>query len=178
MDPDRHLVRLAKGGNKAAFGKLARRYRDQILALTYDFLKDNEKAKDAAEDVFMKAFRNIGDFGEKSHFSSWIFRIAVKTSLDTQKSMVRPKKYLIGKKNVQNVPYKSNDLSEKNSFDVNLSEAIVSLSDQQQTAIILRYFHKTSVREIADILDCTEHSVRAHLHRAFQKLDKSYKKRK
>lgn len=178
MDPDRHLVRLAKNGNKAAFGKLARRYRDPVIALAYDFLKDYENAKKVAQDVFMKAFKNIGDFSEKSHFSSWIYSKTVNTSLDTRKSMVRPKKYLIGKKNIQNVPYKSDNSPEKNGLDDDLSEAMMSLTDLQRSAVILRYFHDKSVREIADVLECKESKARAHLHSALQKLDKSYKKRK
>ncbi len=178
MDPDRQLVRLAKNGNKAAFGKLARRYRDAVLALAYDFLNDYENAEDVAQDVFMKAFKNIGDFKEKSHFSSWLFRITVNASLDARKSKIRRRKFLI-KKEI----YEENDqvLAQpewQDGIDDTLINALNKLSEHQQTTIILRYFHDKSVREIADVLDCSESTVRIHLHRAIQKLDKSLKKRK
>jgi len=178
MDPDRQLVRLAKNGNKAAFGKLARRHRDAVLVLAYDFLYDYEHAEDIAQDVFMKAFKNIGDFEEKSRFSSWLYRITVNTSLDARKSKVRRRKFLIKKDVYEESSYVSTQPSLQNGIDDTLMNALNKLSDNQQTAIILRYFHDKSVREIADVLDCAENTVRIHLHRAIQKLDKSLKKRK
>jgi RNA polymerase sigma-70 factor (ECF subfamily) len=178
VDPDRQLVRLAKNGNKAAFGKLARRYRDAVLALAYDFLNDYENAQDVAQNVFMKAFKNIGDFEEKSRFSSWLFRITVNASLDARKSKIRRRKFLIKKEVYEKNGQVSAQPEWRDGIDDTLINALNKLSDHQQTAIILRYFHDKSVREIADVLDCSESTVRIHLHRAIQKLDKSLKKRK
>jgi RNA polymerase sigma-70 factor (ECF subfamily) len=178
MDPDRQLVRMAKKGNRAAFGKLARRYRDPVLALAYDFLNDYQNAQDVAQDVFMKAFKNIGDFEEKSQFSSWLYRITVNASLDVRKSKTRRRKYLLSKKNIPDIIEAPETIKQDTGIDDILLEAINSLSDQQQAAIILRYFHNKSVREVADVLDCKESTVRSHLHRALQKLEKSYRKRK
>jgi RNA polymerase sigma-70 factor (ECF subfamily) len=177
MDPDRQLVRLAKKGNKAAFGKLARRYRDLVLSLAYDFLNDYQNAQDVAQEVFMKAFKNIGDFEEKSRFSSWLYRITVNASLDARKSKVRRRKYF-GKKNIPDVKQMPEEIRQGSGIDDHLLEAINGLSGQQQSVIILRYFHDKPVREVADVLDCTESTVRSHLHRALQKLEKSYRKRK
>ena len=178
MDPDRHLVRLAKNGNKAAFGKLARRYRDPVLALAYDFLKDYENAKDVAQDVFMKAFKNIGDFEEKSRFSSWLYRITVNTCLDARKSDTRRRRYLFSRIDQADSDYKIDESNQSEGLDNTLSKELNNLSDQQRAAIVLRYFHDKSVREIAEVLNCTESTVRSHLYRALQKLDKSYRKRK
>jgi RNA polymerase sigma-70 factor (ECF subfamily) len=175
MDPDRLLVRMAKNGNVAAFRKLALRYRDPVLALAYDFLKNYGSAKDVAQNVILKAFKNIGDFEEKFLFSSWLFRITVNASLDTQKPKIRRRKFVLGKKNIQNELQASNQMV---GLDESLSVAIQSLTDKQQSAIILRYFHNKSVREMADILDCTESTVRSYLHQALKKLDRSYRKGK
>jgi RNA polymerase sigma-70 factor (ECF subfamily) len=177
MDPDRHLVRLAKNGNKAAFAKLARRYRDLVLALAFDFLKEYESAKDVAQDVFMKAFKNIGDFEEKSRFSSWLYRITVNACLDARKSDTRRRRYLFSKIDQAESDYRIEESNQSNGLDDSLSKEINNLSDQQRAAIVLRYFHDKSVREIAEVLDCTENTVRSHLYRALHKLDKSYRKR-
>lgn len=176
VDPDRQMVRLAQKGNKAAFGKLARKYRDGVLALAYDFLNDYHTAQDVAQDVFMKAFKNIGDFEEKSRFSSWLFRITVNTSLDVRKSKSR-RRIFLKKKNVDEKDTKLSVQPDwQGGVDDTIFNALTKLSDHQHSAIILRYFHDLSVREIADVLDCTESTVRVHLHRALQKLDKSFKK--
>jgi RNA polymerase sigma-70 factor (ECF subfamily) len=169
VDPDRQLVRLAKSGNKAAFGKLARRYRDAVLALAYDFLNDYENAQDVAQDVFIKAFKNIGDFEEKSHFSSWLFRITVNASLDARKSKSRRRKFLLKKERDGENGHQSAEPELQGGIDDTLLTPINGLSD---------HFHDKSIREIADVFDCSESTVRIHLHRAIQKLDKILKKRK
>jgi len=178
VDPDRLLVRLAKQGNRAAFGKLASRYRDAVLALAYDFLTDYQNAEDVAQDVFMKAFKNIGDYEEKSRFSSWIFRITVNASLDASKSKPRRRKFLIKKNDYEKNSQGSTQTDWQDGIDDRLFNVLNKLSDDQQTAIILRYFHELAMREIAEVLECTEGTVRIHLRRAIQKLDKSLKRRK
>jgi RNA polymerase sigma-70 factor (ECF subfamily) len=178
VDPDRQLVRLAKDGNKAAFGKLARRYRDPVLALVFDYLHDYQAAQDVAQDVFIKAFKNIGDFEEKSRFSSWLYRITVNASLDVRKSQSRRRKFLSKRDIYEESSQGSENPDRDDGIDDTLVKALNKLSDHQQTAIIMRYFHDSTVREIAEVLDCSESTVRIHLHRAIQKLDKSLKKRK
>jgi RNA polymerase sigma-70 factor (ECF subfamily) len=175
MDPDRQLVRMAKNGNPAAFRTLALRYRDPVLALAYDFLKDYAYARDVAQDVILEAFKNIGDFEEKSLFSSWLFRITVNASLEARKLKTRRRKFVLGKKDIQNESKSTNQMVR---LDESFYESIQSLTDQQQTTIILRYFHDKSVREIADILNCTEGTIRSYLHQALKRLDRRYRKGK
>jgi RNA polymerase sigma-70 factor (ECF subfamily) len=178
VDRDQQLVRLAKHGNKAAFGKLALKYRDAVLTLAYDFLNDYHIAQDVAQTVFIKAFKNIGDFEEKSRFSSWLYRITVNTSLDIRKSKSRRRIFLIKKDESLEKNQVYIEPKRQNEINDTIIKALKNLSDQQQTSIILRYFHNLSVREIADVLDCSESTVRIHIHRALQKLDKSFKKGK
>jgi RNA polymerase sigma-70 factor (ECF subfamily) len=173
VDPDKRLVRFAQHGNKAAFGKLVRKYRDQILEVIYDYLRDYDEAKDVAQEVFMKAFRNIRDFEEKSLFSSWLYRIAVNASYDALKIKTRQKKR--HKKSIDEKAESQIHPGESNIFDDEIIQAIDKLSENQHTAIILRYFHHKSIHEIAEVLNCAESTVRIHLHRAIQKLQKDLK---
>jgi RNA polymerase sigma-70 factor (ECF subfamily) len=174
-DPDRQLVRLAKTGNKAAFGKLARTYRDTVLALTFDFLQDYESAKDAAQEVFIKAFKNIGDFEERAKFSSWIYRIAVNTCLDVQKKeKYRKKQEPITKEHEYVTEIATNSASGMG-IDDTMIIALERLSPNQRTVIVLRYFHDKEIAEIAEIIDCNQGTVRIHLHRAIKNLDRFFK---
>jgi RNA polymerase sigma-70 factor (ECF subfamily) len=176
MDPDRLLVRMAQNGNKAAFGKLARRYRDTVLAITYDFLNDYESAKDVSQEVFIKAFKNIGDYGEKSRFSSWLIRIAVQSSLAVRNQKQR--KYFLGGKRKPDAKVELEEATKENDRTSIWLNETDNLSENQRVALILRYIHNSSIREIADIMECTQSRVRNHLHGALQKLLKSLKKRK
>lgn len=170
MDRDRALVRLAKHGNRRAFTKLVHRYRDKILALTFDFLQDYDVAKDVAQEVFIKAYRNLSDFEERSKFSSWLFRIAINTSLDTRKMIVRRKESSL--ENTPDGQIEDESLSVNEGLDDVLADALGHLSEKQKSAIVLRYFQQMSIREIADVLDCADSTVRIHLHRALQNLNK------
>lgn len=175
MDPDRILVRLAKQGNRAAFGKLAQKYRDQILALTFDFLKDYESAKDIAQDVFIKAFKNIRDFEEKAQFSSWLYRITVNACLDAQKRVHKRPEKRIESSEHESAKQRVKESSQLDSIDDTMAYALDKLSNNQRTAVILRYFHDKTIQEIAEVIDCAESTVRIHLHRAMLKLSNSLK---
>ena len=178
MYPDRQLVHMAQKGNRAAFEILAIRYRDPVLNLAFDFVRDYERAKEVAQEVFIKAFKNIGDIEENSRFLSWLFKITAHACLDTNKGNTGRRKYLLGVKNRKDVKPKLEQPEKETSNGDILVKKVRELSDQQQIAIVLRYFHKSSVREIADVLDCTESKVRGYLRLALQKLNKIQRKRK
>ena len=175
MDPDRILVRLAKHGNRAAFGKLAQKYRDQVLALTFDFLKDYESAKDIAQDVFIKAFKNMRDFEEKAQFSSWLYRITVNACLDAQKRVKNRPETRIESSEHETAEQRVKENNQLDSIDDTMAYALEQLSNNQRTAVILRYFHDKTIQEIAEVIDCAESTVRIHLHRAMQKMSNIFK---
>ena len=173
MASDLRYIRKAINGDKNAFGKLVEIYQDQILYLTYDYLGDYEEAKDAAQDIFVKAFENLKSFNRKAKFKTWLYRIAINTSLD----YLRKRKSRIETQN----KIKSDDSEILNDTAIDLwddifSESINDLSEKQYTAIVLKYFHDKSTEEISEILECDINTVRVHLHRAIDKLKQVYKR--
>ena len=163
-DPDLKLIRQSKEGRRAAFGKLVRKYQDPIFELVYDYLGNYEEARDTAQDVFMKAFNRLGSFEEKARFSTWLYRIAVNQSLDVIRKKERQKLILNREKRE---PADQDDTTSRNGA-IDLDQA--GLSEAQHTAIILRFFQDMSVPEIAEIMDCSESTVRTHVYRAVNKL--------
>ena len=173
MISDLRYVRKALKGNKNAFGKLVEFYRDQILYLAYDYLGNYEEAKDAAQDVFVKAYENLKQFNQDAKFKTWLYRIAINTSLD----------YLRKRKSKNETQYKIklNDaeiLHENAKIDLwddIFNKAINELSEKQYSALVLKYFHDKSTTEISEILECDINTVRVHLHRAIEKLKQIYR---
>jgi len=173
MASDLRYIRKALNGNKNAFGKLVEIYQDQILYLAYDYLGNYEEAKDVAQDVFLKAFEKLKSFNQKAKFKTWLYQIAINTSLD----------YLRKRKSRMEIQNKieSDDSEIFNDIAIDLwddifSEAINDLSEKQYTAIVLKYFHDKSTEEISEILECDINTVRVHLHRAIYKLKLVYKR--
>jgi len=176
MASEPRLIRKSLKGDKSAFGKLVKLYQDQILYLAVDYLGNYEEAKDAAQDIFMKAYENLKQYNQKAEFKTWLYRIAINTCFD----------YLRKRKSIQNVQNKmkinhlddNNIQSENVLWDDDFQDAINILSENQYTAIILKYFHSKSTKEIAAILECDVNTVRTHLHRGIRKLKHNYKNKK
>jgi RNA polymerase sigma-70 factor (ECF subfamily) len=172
-DPDYKLVDKVKSGNSIAFGKLVKKYQLPILNLVYDYLGDYETAKDIAQDVFLKVMVNLSGFTGKAKFSTWLYRIAVNASLDEKRKIKRSRFRLFSDSEyLEKLPDSSgqsvNEIAELDGY-------IKNLSDQQRTAVILRFFHDKSVDEIAEIMECSSNTVRTHLYRGIDKLKKTIK---
>ena len=171
MASESKLIQRAKSGKKNAFGKLIQNYQDQILYLAYDMLGNYEEAKDAAQDIFIKVYKKLAVFDQKSEFRTWLYRIAVNTCLDILRKRKKMQEINI---NVDELPSKSIENIEIK-LDDTFYIALDTLSEKQYSAILLKYFHDNSTKEIAEILDCEIDTVRTHLHRAIQKIRSHYK---
>ena len=77
---DRDLVRLAVSGETWAFGRLVERYGERVLARVRRVVRRPDDAEDLAQEVFLLAFRRLGQLHDGSRFSPWLLRIAENTA--------------------------------------------------------------------------------------------------
>src|SRR2546423_10465065 len=88
MDPlssDEIIVERALTGDAEAFGEIVRRWERRIFALTYGILGREEEARDATQETFLAAFRNLRGFRGEAKVSSWLHRIAVNQCISRQR---------------------------------------------------------------------------------------------
>ena len=78
---DSQLIELVNEGHTNAFSALVLRYRDRVFSVVYNMTSNREDANDVTQDVFVKAFQNIHRFQQKSTFFTWLYRIAVNTTI-------------------------------------------------------------------------------------------------
>ena len=78
---DEQLVELAVSENPEAFGEIVNRWERKIFALCYGMLGREDEAKDAAQEAFINAYRNLSKFRGDAKVSSWLHRIAVNQCL-------------------------------------------------------------------------------------------------
>ena len=172
MYSDERLVKKALQDDKRAFRKLLTRYQDQILFLLNDILGDYGQAKEAAHKVFQKAWGNLNAIPNKISFSSWLYKFAIDSAFKMQKKPRDEK----GKKFETKLPSRQfktsgKDVEKDKQFDeFGIQSALLEISSQQRITIILRYFHKKSVKQIADIMQWREDTVRIHIQRAVDRL--------
>ena len=177
------LIREAKSGNKAAFGKIVRAYQDRILYLGYDLMGNYEDAKDLAQEAFIRAFEKLAQFEERSKFSTWLYRITVNLAMDIHRKN-RKKQYVP----LENHTRTGSEIDSLLTTDVpggtsveleetraQIDKALDTLSVNQKTAIVLKYFQYKSPKEIAEMMGCTQGTVRNHIFRAMHKLKKTLK---
>ncbi|MBC8181647.1 sigma-70 family RNA polymerase sigma factor [candidate division KSB1 bacterium] len=179
------LIRKAQRGNIAAFEELVKRYEDKVMSIIFNMLNDAEDARDVYQDVFMKVFLTIKKFRFQSKFYTWLFRIAVNTSINYRKKRTSQQKetlenYIEENKHDAEITIQNNsDNPEKHLLDMELGKhiqrSINLLSPKQKAVFVLRHYHGYKLAEIAEILNCAEGTVKNYLFRSLQKLKKELK---
>lgn len=179
-DADALLVQRVQAGEVAAFDHLVRRYRERLYSVVYNMTSNREDAADCVQEAFLKAFTSINKFRGHSSFFTWLYRIAVNHTLSQLKR--RRLRRFFSLETIDD-EVKSSDvvefLSEKSRTDRNvlvselqekLNEALHRLSPKHRTVVVLFEVEGLSHQEIADIMDCSEGTVRSRLHYAKQQL--------
>src|SRR5258708_13497126 len=70
------LARAARGGDLDAFEGLVRRYQRRVYGLAYRHLRDPDEAQDLAQEVFVRLYRNLGQYDPERSFEPWFWRLA------------------------------------------------------------------------------------------------------
>ena len=178
------LENFAKGDDNA-FGQLVNRYKERIYLVVLRIVKNNEDAKDLAQEAFVKAYINRQSFRAESGFFTWIYRIAVNLALNyiSRNRDLRAEsidefeqgKLIRGKpqRSYDHLLSSGSDNLEKEELAKTISAAIEKLPPRQRTVFVLRHYEEKPHAEIASILSITEGAVKASYHQAVQKLKES-----
>ncbi len=177
---DNELVRQYQAGITMAFEELAERYHPFVLNVCFKFLNDENDAKDAAQDIFVKIHFALNKFKPGARFSTWLYRVVVNHCLNVLRSRKRKKWLLVfsaywgdHKEFIDNMKDMKND--PEHHFDSKEQQqavyrALASLNDGYRTVVILHRYQGLSYKEIADVLGTSVSSVESKLFRAKKKL--------
>ena len=168
-----------------AFESLVKVYDRQVLQLAYNMVNNTQDAEDIYQEVLVRIYKNLHRFEFKSEFSTWLYRVVVNYCINFNKKRRRLKAYSIDKE-FQNgdenwkKTVKSEEQNPEESFlNVELSReietALQQLSPKQKTVFILRHYHGHKLKKIAEILKCSEGTVKNYLFRATQKMQRQLK---
>jgi len=144
------------------FEEIYRSHRSRVFSTAYRFVRNRQDAEDITQDVFVKVFKKLDAFRGDSAVSTWIYRIAVNTSLDL----------LRRRKRRQTVPIEEcYGLSSGPSNLKNLIEGMIpSLPEGYRKVFVLHDIQGLKHAEIAEILGITEGASKSQLHRARGKM--------
>ena len=79
---DARLVEEARQGEQAAFGELVNRYERRLMRVIKRFIRDDELARDLAQETFLRVYEKLDMFDPSRRFGPWLFRIGVNLTLD------------------------------------------------------------------------------------------------
>ena len=175
------LVTRAKSGDLSAFDSLIVRYRNRLYSVIYNMTMNADDAADLTQESFVKAFRSLAKFKEKSSFYTWLYRIGVNLTLTHLKK--RKIRQFFSFDNVSDDGGINKDLEAvsstsstsvkkalNNELHEKLNEALSKLSDKHRTIVVLFEIDGLGHKEIAKIMKCTDGTVRSRLFYAKQQL--------
>ncbi|MGH7930221.1 MAG: RNA polymerase sigma factor, partial [Candidatus Binatia bacterium] len=168
----------ARAGDSKAFEALAERHQQKAYHIAFGFARDREEAKDLSQDAFLKAFMNLKNFDGRSGFYTWFYRILVNVCLDHKRRRSRHTDEEFNEAVENQVepshPIASTVTPDSEAMATQLSRkvgtALEALPPKQRTAFILKNHQGLSIREIAEVMETAEGTVKVHLHRAVKAL--------
>ena len=165
---DHTLVAQTLAGRPDAFGTLVERYDRAVYHLAYRTLRDQEEARDAAQEAFFKAYRSLRTFKPAAKFSTWLFAITYHACCDR---LSRRKRY-----SNEELPERADTAAGPESQAIandeatRLRTAIASLPEKYRTVITLYHLQGQQYEEIAQVLGVPMGTVKTHLFRAKEQL--------
>jgi RNA polymerase sigma-70 factor, ECF subfamily len=177
LGSDEVIVERALTGDADAFGELVRRWERRIFALTYGMLGREEDARDATQETFLAAFRNLRGFRGEAKVSSWLHRIAVNQCISRQRrAKVRSESAL--EDDPENaaasfaapLSHSPAHVAEGRQETLAVRRAINSLPIELRQVVVMKEFEELTFREIADTLDLPLSTVKSRLYTALKQL--------
>lgn len=168
---ENHLIRRFKAGDPSTFETIVQAHQDRIYNLCYYLLGNSQDAEDAAQDVFIKAYRNLNNFTPEASLYTWLYRIGVNTCLD-QRRKFRPEP-LKDQSLAEGLPssepspercYQSKEIGRA------IQAALAQLSKNSRAVIVLKEIEGLSYEEIAEVLHTSVGTVKSRISRTREEL--------
>jgi RNA polymerase sigma-70 factor, ECF subfamily len=183
QETDLRLLSSLQAGDESAYEELIERFQSPVYNLAYRLLNDSGDANDVLQEVFLKVFRNVGDFRGESSLRTWIYRIAVNESHNRRRWLFRHRRGETGLDDT----FEDNETRERPlldtgetpyDFTVNreaqglLEEGLEAINPVYRDVLVLREIEDMNYEEIAQILEVSIGTVKSRIVRGREALRK------
>lgn len=175
-DADSALVEACKRElpySTTAFEDLVRKYEPTVLNTCRYLLNDLEDSEEVSQDVFIRVFRHLKNFDQKSTFRTWLYRIVRNccyTRMNQQKKHnILKREYLLNSDHVVGQSQKYDPMSSK------ITEALGKLSPEDREIITLRFISELSLKEISENMEIQLSATKMRLYRSIDRLKENFK---
>lgn len=185
---DQQAIARAQAGDHDAFRVLVERYQDRVYRLALRVLRDEEQARDAVQEAFLKVYRSIRRFEGRSSFYTWLYRLVMNLCVDIRRrdrsdrhvewreelahdvGTAAAGGILAGASILEGAEERADQALERAELRERLAAAIAALPEIQRETLILREVDGLSYAEIAEVLEISKGTVMSRLHYARRKL--------
>jgi RNA polymerase sigma-70 factor (ECF subfamily) len=174
---DEQLVGLAVSDNADAFGEIVKRWERKIFALCFGLLGSDADARDATQESFIAAYRNLANFRGEAKVSSWLHRIAVNQCLTIKRrAKTRSEDFLSEDESAEDVTFiapahlSPSRTTEQNERLTMVRQAVQALPTDLRQVIVMKEFEEMTFQQISEILDLPLSTVKSRLYTALKQL--------
>jgi RNA polymerase sigma-70 factor (ECF subfamily) len=178
---DRELILRAQQGDAMAFEQLVFRHDRKVLSLAAQYVTNADDAKDIYQEVFIRVFRGLKRFQFRSEFSTWLHRVTVNVCITHRSRQKHKARYVpIHDDQDSEDPHgvlqlqAEDNLADQQARDTEISSRIESaldrLSPKQRMVFTLRHVEGQKLKEIAEVMNCKEGTVKRYLFSATRKM--------
>ena len=156
-----NLIRKSLNGDLKSFEVLIDEYQDRIFRLILGIVKNHATSQEITQDVFIKSWKHLNKYNFEYNFKSWLYKIAVNESLNTLK------KTRVFEEYDENIHVIESDIDDIDVLKLNkLNLAIAKLNQDQRIIVQLKHFENFTYKEISQIIDVPEKTVKSRLYSA------------
>ena len=173
MEPiDQLLIERTLAGSLDCFDVLMQQYERDVYLVAMGYAKVQDDALDICQNAFLKAYRKLSTFRGRSSFKTWLLAIANREGLNWVRTQSRKAPATVV--SITGDAFPAGEDQEAELIYAERRDQVVRqlevLNQRSRTAVVLRYYRDMPIRDIAEVLDCSEGVVRNMLFRSVRKL--------
>jgi RNA polymerase sigma-70 factor (ECF subfamily) len=174
---DSQIIERTLGGEPEAFNMLVRRWERHIYSLTLRMLGRDEEAKDATQETFLSAYRNLSKFRGEAKFSSWIYRIALNVCNTRLRSRQKTSVSLEEQREMTGFELAAEDRElgseiQQEQIARHVRRALQGLPAEMRQVIIMKEYEGLKFAEIAEVLGVPLSTVKTRMYTGLSELRK------
>ncbi len=170
---DTQIISQVIAGESEKFGLLVERYQDMVFTICVRVLQNDFDAQEVAQDAFMQAFHKLGSYQGNAKFSTWLYTISCRLAI----SKLRQVKRKVQTSTLEESESEAHHIAFDWPYDLEHSDkkdyikkSLKLLNEAESVALTLFYLDECEVKEVAQIMERTESSVKVLLYRGRKSL--------
>ncbi|WP_252504901.1 sigma-70 family RNA polymerase sigma factor [Sporosarcina sp. Marseille-Q4943] len=160
MPKKERLVKQAIKGDQNALQLLLKEEKDKLYKMAFIYMKNEHDAVEVFQQTVLEVIESIHQLRNPAYFSTWVTRICINVSLKE----IRKNKKVVTLEDYS-IPDVIEEVSSSIEEKLDLTSVLYELDEKYKSVIVLRFYYDFTIKQIADVLECPEGTVKTNLHR-------------